>query len=181
MYNLPYDAPNDYVTDGTVDLPLMDGFGTVHKVRYQSWTNLPEVSTGTSVVRINLHPSIPRFLRIHTYCCKVWYRGQPVYCDICKEGTHLASNCPYKKNVYLVRGWGILLTIVPRSALSVKVIMRRSRAIIVAVGSVLLMKMIFAQLLLTLVLPLMLLVILPVFHLLLLLVPLEILLQVVLL
>ena len=102
MYNFPYDAPNAYISD-----PL-NFFGTIQRVRYQSWTNLPEVSTGTRVVRINLHHPIPRFLRIHTYRCKVWYRGQPMYCDICKEGTHLASICPYKEKCLSCEGVGHL-------------------------------------------------------------------------
>ena len=102
MYNFPYDAPNAYISDA------LKFFGTIQTVRYQRWTNIPGVSTGTRVVRINLDRSIPRFVKIHTYRCKVWYRGQPVYCDICKEGSHLASNCPYKGKCLSCEGVGHL-------------------------------------------------------------------------
>lgn len=74
----------------------MKFFGTIKEVRFQRYTHLPDVATGTRIVRIDLKRSIPRFVRISKYRCKIWYRGQPVYCDICKEGTHLALNCPFK-------------------------------------------------------------------------------------
>ena len=90
VYNLPYDAPNSCINEA------LKFFGTVHSIRHQHWTNLPSVATGTRVARVNLKRTIPRFLKIQNYRCKVWYRGQPVVCDICKEGTHLASNCPHK-------------------------------------------------------------------------------------
>ena len=90
IYNYPYDAPDDYIKD------VLDHYGTIQGVRHQHWTNLPEISTGTRLVRINLKKSIPRFVMFHTYRCKVWYRGQPLHCDICKEGSHIAFNCPYK-------------------------------------------------------------------------------------
>ena len=102
VYNYPYDAPDHYISDA------LKFFGTIDKVRYQHWTNLPEIATGTRVVRMNLTRSIPRFMKIHTYRCKVWYRGQPVYCDICKAGTHLASNCPYKGKCLSCEGVGHL-------------------------------------------------------------------------
>ena len=90
VYNYPYDAPNEFIGD------VLDHFGKIQNIRYQHWTNLPEVATGTRIVRIDLRRSIPRFVRFHTYRCKVWYRGQPSYCDICKEGSHIVFNCPYK-------------------------------------------------------------------------------------
>jgi len=90
VYNYPYDAPDEYITD------VLYYFGKIHNIRCQHWTNLPEVATGTRVVRINLRKSIPRFVMFGSYRCKVWYRGQPTYCDICKEKSHIAFNCPYK-------------------------------------------------------------------------------------
>ncbi len=90
VYNLPYDTPNEYINDA------LDFYGKIHQVRFQRWTNLPEVATGTRIVRMDVRHSIPRFVKIHTYRCKVWYRGQPISCDICKEPTHLAFNCPFK-------------------------------------------------------------------------------------
>ena len=100
VYNLPFDAPNSYIEDA------LKFFRTIQNIRHQHWRNLPEVATGTRVVRINLRRSIPRFLRIRSFRCKVWYRGQPVYCDICKEATHIASSCPYKGKCLSCEGVG---------------------------------------------------------------------------
>jgi len=38
---------------------------------------------------------IPRFVIINGYRCKVWYKGQPLKCDIC-NGDHKAASCPHK-------------------------------------------------------------------------------------
>ena len=85
---------------------MLDRYGTIQSIRYQYWTNLPEVSTATRIVRINLKGSIPHFVMIGSYRCKVWYRGQPVYCDICKEATHIAFNCSLKGKCIACKGVG---------------------------------------------------------------------------
>ena len=100
VYNYPYDAPNAYVNDA------LGHYGKIQSIRYQHWTNLPDVSTATRIVRINLRGCIPRFVMIGRYRCKVWYRGQPVYCDICKEATHIAFNCPLKGKCLSCKGVG---------------------------------------------------------------------------
>lgn len=100
VYNYPFDAPNSYINDA------LESFGTIQSVRFQHWTNLPEIATGTRIVRINLKSSIPRFVMINNYRCKIWYRGQPTYCDICKEGSHIAFNCPYKGKCLACKGVG---------------------------------------------------------------------------
>ena len=100
VYNYPYHAPNAYINDA------LGNYGKIQNVRYQHWTNLPEVSTGTRVVRINLRGRIPRFVMIGNYRRKGWYRGQPVYCDICKEATHIAFNCPLKGKCLSCKGMG---------------------------------------------------------------------------
>ena len=90
VYNYPFDTPNAPITSA------LGIYGTIQTVRFQYWTNLPEVATGTRIVRMNLMGRIPRFVMIGRYRCKVWYCGQPIYCDICKESTHIAFNCPFK-------------------------------------------------------------------------------------
>ena len=39
---------------------------------------------------------IPRFMQIGRFRCKVWYRGQPIICDICCKDGHNAGTCPDK-------------------------------------------------------------------------------------
>ena len=90
VYGLPYDAPSSYVENA------LKFFGKIQEVRFQRYTHLPDVATGTRIVRIDINRPIPRFIKIHSYRCKVWYRGQPIHCDICRESSHLAFNCPFK-------------------------------------------------------------------------------------
>ena len=114
VYNYPYDAPNSHVCDA------LEFFGKIQEIRFQRWTNLPEVATGTRIVRINLRRRIPRFVMINSYRCKVWYRGQPTYCDICKEGTHIASGCPFKGKCLSCKGIGHLARKCPNVCFSCK-------------------------------------------------------------
>lgn len=80
------------------DQPIVDFFehyGEVDSVRFQHWTNLEEVSTGTRIVRMVRRNHIPRFVIINGFRCQVWYKGQPLKCDIC-SGDHKAASCPHK-------------------------------------------------------------------------------------
>ena len=72
----------------------MKCFGTVVGVRYQSYPSV-DVHTGTRLVGMIRNGPIPRFLDVGGYLCKVWYRGQPIVCDICGGG-HVSRNCPLK-------------------------------------------------------------------------------------
>ena len=90
VYQYPYEYPNDSIAT------VMEKFGAVKDVLFQHWTNLPDVSTGTRIVRMVLHKDIPRFLFIRGIRCKVWYRDQPLTCNICCKGGHKASACPDK-------------------------------------------------------------------------------------
>ena len=87
VYNYPYEFPNESVES------VMKGYGEVGGVRCQSWVDLPGVATGTRLVRMRRKFRIPRFLYIGNFRCKVWYKGQPVVCDICNVEGHTAGAC----------------------------------------------------------------------------------------
>ena len=89
VYLYPYES---------LDQPIIDfcgHYGEVDLVRLQHWTNLPEVSTGTRIVHMVQRSHIPRFVIINGFRCKVWYKGQPLKCDIC-SGDHKEASCPHK-------------------------------------------------------------------------------------
>ena len=90
IYHFPFEGSNDAIEKE------LDAYGTVKDVRFQHWTNLPEVATGTWVVRMVLEFDIPHFIYIWGIRCKVWYKGQPVDCDVCRKNGHKASSCPDK-------------------------------------------------------------------------------------
>lgn len=55
----------------------------------------PTVSTGARIVRMTRTKPIPRSVEIGGFLCKVWYKGQPIECDICGLG-HVAKDCPVR-------------------------------------------------------------------------------------
>ena len=90
IYNYPYEYSNDDIESA------LKFFGEVGEIRYQQWSNLPGVSTATRLVRMKREKNIPRFMQIGRFRCKVWYRGQPITCDICRKDGHTAGTCPDK-------------------------------------------------------------------------------------
>ena len=70
-------------------------FGDVKEVKHQQWTNVPGVYTGTRLVSMVRKHEIPRSIKIDGVNCRVWYRGQPLVCDICHDN-HKAADCPLK-------------------------------------------------------------------------------------
>ena len=62
-------------------------------MKFQQWTNVPDVATGTRIVRIVRQHEISRNIVIDGVKCRVWYKGQPLVCDICSNN-HKAADCP---------------------------------------------------------------------------------------
>ena len=90
VYQYPFEFPNESVSS------FLDKFGAVKNVSHQHWTNLPDVCTGTRIVCMVVEKDIPRSIFVRGIRCKVWYRDQPLTCDICSKGGHKAYACPDK-------------------------------------------------------------------------------------
>ena len=71
-------------------------FGEVKNVKKQKYISNPNVYTGTRLVSVALSSSPPRFLTIGGYLCRVWYRGQPLVCNLCAVQGHKSADCPNK-------------------------------------------------------------------------------------
>ena len=89
---LIYQYPHEFSGDSVAS--ALGKYGSVKDVSFQHWMNLPDVGTGTRVVRMIVEKEIPRFLFIRGIRCKIWYRDQPLTCDICSKEGHKASACP---------------------------------------------------------------------------------------
>ena len=89
LYLFPFEGSNDKVKDA------LKFFGDVKEVKHQQWTNVPGVYTGTRLARMVRKHEIPRSIKIDRVNCWVWYRGQPLVCDICHDN-HKAADCPLK-------------------------------------------------------------------------------------
>ena len=71
---------------------VLSPFGEVKRTRFQHWTNIPEIPTGTILLDVILNHHIPRTLQVGKLRVKVWYRDQPLCCDIC-SGPHRVTDC----------------------------------------------------------------------------------------
>ena len=88
VHHYPFEAPDDELVN------VLKTFGEVKSMpRHQHWVNMREVSTGSSLVPMVLEKDIPRTLKIGNFCAKIWYPGQPLHCDICREN-HKSVDCP---------------------------------------------------------------------------------------
>ena len=99
VYHYPYE--ND---DSQVDRAPSQ-FGLVKDVSYQSWVGLKGVPSGTQIVRMDRTTRIPRPIMIDGFRCKIWYRAQPVTCNVCREEGHVATKCYKKGTCFNCRRW----------------------------------------------------------------------------
>ena len=86
VYLFPFEGGNDHVKEA------LKFFGDVKGFRHQQWSNVPGVRTGTRLVRIVRKHDLPRNIIIDGVNCRVWYKGQPLVCDICNDN-HKAADC----------------------------------------------------------------------------------------
>ena len=94
VYHYPYENDDSQVRK------VLSHFGSFEDISYQSWVSLKGVHTGTRIVRMVHTSHTPRSLMIDGFRCKIWYRGQPVTCDVSKEDGHVAAKCPKKDTCF---------------------------------------------------------------------------------
>lgn len=90
VFDYPFEESDAVATDAFKD------FGEVKKVKDQTSITDPEVFTGTRLVSLILRTNPPRSLLIGGYLCRVWYKGQPLVCNLCGVQGHKSANCPNK-------------------------------------------------------------------------------------
>ena len=88
IFHLPYELDNDVIQ------AAMQQYGEVGGIRHQLHPD-STVHSGTRVVRMIRKGPIPRHICVEGWSGKVWYRGQPVECDICGAG-HVSRVCPMR-------------------------------------------------------------------------------------
>ena len=77
---------------------VLCAFGEVKRIRHQSYVSNTEIFTGTRLVSLVLKAGVtlPRYITIDGYNCRMWYRGQPLICNLCALQGHKSANCPNK-------------------------------------------------------------------------------------
>ena len=99
LFDYPYEDPAEDISAFFAD------FGVVKGVRHQKYRN-GDIATGTRLVYIVLSGTPPRLAIINGSTCRVWYRGQPILCNICATLGHKAVNCPCKNKCRLCQQEG---------------------------------------------------------------------------
>ena len=95
VFDYPFEESDALVSSAFRD------FGEVKKVKDQLSIADPEIFTGTRLVSMVLKTNSPRSLLIGGYLCWVWYKGQPLICNLCSVQAHMSANCPNKDNCQL--------------------------------------------------------------------------------
>ena len=100
-------------------------YGEVIGIKHQHFSGIPGLLTGSRILTMSLSDPVPAEFRIDDYPVRVWYRGIPPLCQICKVIGHKAVDCqfngkcrkcgsPDHKAHACVRPWG--QSVVPTEA-----------------------------------------------------------------
>ena len=90
-----------YVRDLPVEVPddglkvFLRAFGVVHSCAMQTYPGMPDVSTGTRVVKVTLAKDLPSSARVSGFDVRLWYQGQPQVCPVCRSHGHRVKDCPF--------------------------------------------------------------------------------------
>lgn len=90
LFDYPFQDDNEEVK------VFFEQYGVVKNVRLQKYLTRSEVYTGTRLVDVVLSEAPPRIVNINGSMCRVWYKGQPLICNLCGTPGHRSSNCPNK-------------------------------------------------------------------------------------
>ena len=70
-------------------------YGEIVNIKHQSFSGIPGLLTGSRILTMVLSDPVPAELRIDDYPVRVWYRGIPPFCQICKVNGHKAADCQF--------------------------------------------------------------------------------------
>ena len=86
--DLPYEVSSDELVD------FFSNYGEVLTVERSVAESFPNLCNGNRVLKMILNEELPYFLSVCGCQCRVWYRGQPIQCFVCRELGHRAQACP---------------------------------------------------------------------------------------
>ena len=73
-------------------MTLLSQYGQVVGSRFQVWTHLDKILTGTRLYSMHLTCNVPPSFQVKGHPVKIWYKGEPLAFDICGGG-HKAAQC----------------------------------------------------------------------------------------
>ena len=70
-------------------------YGEVISIKHQHFSGIPGLLTGSRILTMSLSDPVPAEFRIDDYPVRVWYKGIPPFCQICKISGHKAADCQF--------------------------------------------------------------------------------------
>ena len=70
-------------------------YGEIVSIKHQSFSGIPGLLTGSRILMMVLADPVPAEFRIADYPVRVWYKGIPPFCHICKVSGHKAADCQF--------------------------------------------------------------------------------------
>lgn len=89
LEHLPVEVGDEVIRDA------LRSFGSVHEITHLKFAGT-SIFTGTRLIKMSLASDLPVNLRILRYPCRVFYKGQPRPCSICRSSNHRAPDCPLR-------------------------------------------------------------------------------------
>ena len=89
LRDLPFEVSDDAVKE------FFGSYGDVFLVSASKYKDYPNLCDGTRIIKMSLSSSIPYFVDVTGFPCRVWYPRQPTQCVICREVGHRGSSCPF--------------------------------------------------------------------------------------
>ena len=86
--DLPYEVASDDVIN------FFSSYGEVLTAERSVAAKFPSLCNGNRILKMILNQDLPYFLSVCSCQCRVWYRGQPILCFVCREVGHRAQSCP---------------------------------------------------------------------------------------
>ena len=90
VFDYPFEEEDSHIESAMAD------YGFVKHVKKQTYLSKPSVYTGTRLVFMNLDFTPPRYLIVRGIPCRLWFRGQPLICNLCGKQGHKSADCPDK-------------------------------------------------------------------------------------
>ena len=87
-----FDYPAEFSDDPVKQ--VLSGFGEVRNVKRQKFIGRPDIETGTRLVLMAFRVIPPRLVSIDGYFCRLWFKGQPIICNLCNVQGHKSADCP---------------------------------------------------------------------------------------
>lgn len=88
VFDYPFEEEGGFVRD------VFRDFGDVKGIKRRTYLFDKSIYTGSRLVSLVLKGSPPHSLTINGYLCRVWYKGQPLVCNLCGVQGHKSSACP---------------------------------------------------------------------------------------